>query len=348
MIQNDEMVDPIHDEAGEEATEEHTASTDNASQHANDAVAGPDMLVGAEIFLPHGDRNEIAKIVGRKRNNDGLYVGRAHNNPILDSRVFTVCFPDGDETDIAYNVIAEHLFSQVDEEGNQYQLFKEIVGHRKNKRAIEKADQYRSANGKRTKKQTTAGWDLEVEWADGSTSWLPLKEMKETNPVDTAKYAFDNQIIEEPAFDWWAAHVLKKRQRLIKMSQSRHKRSGYKFGIRIPRSTAEALEIDRENGNNDWYEAIMKEMNNVRIAFDIKRRGETAPAGFKKILLNMIFDIKLDFTKKARLVAGGHKTDPPTSMTYSSVVSRESVRIAFTIAALNNLDVIMSDVETRI
>ena len=58
----------------------------------------------------------------------------------------------------------------------------------------------------------------------------------------------------------------------------------------------------------------------------------------------MIFDIKLDFTKKARLVAGGHRTDPPTSMTYSSVVSRESVRIAFTIAALNGLDVIMSDV----
>ena len=127
VIQNDEMVDPIYDDAGEGTTEEHTEPTDNAN-HANDAVTGPDMLVGAEIFLPHGDRNEIAKVVGRKRNNDGLYVGRAHNNPILDSRVFTVRFTDGDETDIAYNVIAEHLFSQVDEEGNQYQLFKEIVG----------------------------------------------------------------------------------------------------------------------------------------------------------------------------------------------------------------------------
>ena len=140
----------------------------------------------------------------------------------------------------------------------------------------------------------------------GRVDIMAAAQGNETNPVDTAKYAFDNRIIEEPAFDWWAAHVLKKRQRLIKMSQSRHKRSGYKFGIRIPRSTAEALEIDKENGNNDWYEAMMKEMNNVRIAFDTKRRGETASAGFKKIPLNMIFDIKLDFTKKARLVAGGH------------------------------------------
>ena len=278
VIQNDEMVEPIEDTVDRNLPSE---TPENDTPATNDAVAGPDMLVEAEIFLPHGDRNEITKIMGRKRNSDGLYIGRAHNNPILDSRVFTVRFPDGDETDVAYNVIAEHLFSQVDEDGNQYQLFKEIVGHRKNKRAIEKSDQYRSANGKLTKKQTTAGWDLEVEWADGTTSWLPLKELKETNPVETALYAFDNRIIEEPVFDWWAPHILKKRKRLIKMSQSMHKRSGYKFGTRIPRSTAEALEIDKENGDHEWFDAIMKEMNNVRIAFDIKKHGESAPAGFK-------------------------------------------------------------------
>ena len=248
--------------------------------------------------------------MGRKRNSDGLFIGRPHRNPILHSRVFTVSFPDGDEMDVAYNTIAEHLFSQVDEEGNQYQLFKEIVGHRKNKRAIDKADQYRMANGKSRKKQTTAGWDLEVEWADGSTSWLPLKELKETNSVEVAQYARDNRIIEEPAFDWWAAHVLKRRTRLIKMSQSRHKRSGYKFGIRIPRSTAEALEIDKEDKTTEWFDAIMKEMENVRIAFDIKQNGEAAPPGHKKIPLTMIFDIKLDFTKKARLVAGGASNGP--------------------------------------
>lgn len=97
----------------------------------------------------------------------------------------------------------------MDKEGNQYQLFKEIIGHRKNKRAIEKADQFRNNNGKLTKKQTTAGWDLEVKWVDGSTSWLPLKQLKEMNAVETAQYARDNRIIKEPAFDWWAAHVLK-------------------------------------------------------------------------------------------------------------------------------------------
>jgi isoprenylcysteine carboxyl methyltransferase (ICMT) family protein YpbQ len=52
----------------------------------------------------------------------------------------------------------------------------------------------------------------------------------------------------------------------------------------------------------------------------------------------------MDFTRKARLVAWGDQTDTPSTLTYSSVVTRESVRIAFTIAALNNLDVMMFDI----
>ena len=88
----------------------------------------------------------------------------------------------------------------------------------------------------------------------------------------------------------------------------------------------------------------MKEMGSIRVAFKIQEHGTHAPPGFKKIPLTMIYDIKMDFTKKARLVAGGHPTDPPTSMTYSSGVTRESVCIAFTMASLNDLNVIMSDV----
>ena len=54
----------------------------------------------------------------------------------------------------------------------------------------------------------------------------------------------------------------------------------------------------------------------------------------------MIFDVKIDagFTRKARLVANGHRQDTPDSMTYSPVVSCDSVRIMLTLAALNILD----------
>ncbi len=39
------------------------------------------------------------------------------------------------------------------------------------------------------------------------------------------------------------------------------------------------------------------------------------------------------------MVAGGHMTGAPTIMTYASVVSCETIRIALTIAALNDLKV---------
>ncbi len=68
-----------------------------------------------------------------------------------------------------------------------------------------------------------------------------------------------------------------------------------------------------------------------------------APIGFKWIKCHTIFDVKMDFTRKARYVAGGHMADPPTSLTYSSVVSRDSMRIAFLLAALNDLDVQTAD-----
>jgi hypothetical protein len=60
----------------------------------------------------------------------------------------------------------------------------------------------------------------------------------------------------------------------------------------------------------------------------------------------MIFDIKMeDFRRKASFVEGGHTTDTPHAMTYTSVISRESVRVALTLVALNDLDVKMADIE---
>jgi hypothetical protein len=335
-IDRDEMAEPTQ---GDPDVDEAEPEQDN------DVAAGPDEFQGAEIFLPHEDRTEIAKVMGRKHNHDGNFIGRKHSNPFLDSRVYVVEFPDGTQKDISFNTLAEHLFSQVDEEGKQYRLFREIIGHRRNKAAIEKTDQYRTdGRGRRFKKKTTAGWDLEVEWKDGSTSWLPLKELKETNAVEVSEYAVANHIDDEPAFDWWVREVLKKKTRLIKASRKMHGRTGFKFGIQLPRSIEDALELDKENQNTLWYDAIMKELNNVRVAFDILDDNAKPPPGYKRIPIHWIFDIKMDFTRKARLVAGGHVTETPSFLTYSSVVSRESVRIAFLIAALNGLDVIMSDV----
>jgi Reverse transcriptase (RNA-dependent DNA polymerase) len=61
---------------------------------------------------------------------------------------------------------------------------------------------------------------------------------------------------------------------------------------------------------------------------------------------HMVFDNKLDgnFTRKARIVANGHETSPSPGITYASVVSRDSVRIAVLYASLNDLDILSCDV----
>jgi hypothetical protein len=87
-------------------------------------------------------------------------------------------------------------------------------------------------------------------------------------------------------------------------------------------------------------------MKNFIIAFKILNGEESVPPTYQEIRCHMIFDVKMEyFRRKARFVAGGHTTDTPHAVTYTSVVSRESVRIALNLAALNDLDVKMADIE---
>jgi hypothetical protein len=94
-----------------------------------------------------------------------------------------------------------------------------------------------------------------------------------------------------------------------------------------------------------WRKAIEKEMRNVMVAFDVRDDGKV-PIGFKEISCHLIFDVKSDtLARKARFVAGGHRTDPPKDSTYASVVSRDSVRLFFLLAAFNDVDVLACDVQ---
>lgn len=68
--------------------------------------------------------------------------------------------------------------------------------------------------------------------------------------------------------------------------------------------------------------------------------------GFQEIGCHLVvFDVKMDFTRKARFVAGGHMTNAPALMTYSSIVSRDSVQLVFLIASLHDVDILSCDLE---
>ena len=236
-----------------------------------------------------------------------------------------------------------------DPDGNQYVLFDSIADYRRGPGALTMSSQKIVKDDGRTyKRRSTAGWELCVTWKDGSTSWEKLSDLKESHPVETAEYAVSQDIISEPAFNWWAPFVLKKRNRiisLVKQRQARYLKRNEKFGIRVPKFVEEAKLIDLENDNTAWQDAIAKEMKNVRVAFKILDDDDVIPKDHQNIRCHMIFDVKMeDFRRKARFVAGGHMTKAPPVMTYASVVSRETVRIALTIAALNGLEVKCDDV----
>jgi hypothetical protein len=162
--------------------------------------------------------------------------------------------------------------------------------------------------------------------------------------VQVAEHAVANKIAKEPAFAWWVGSVLRRRDRIIKKVSSRYWSRTHKFGVQLPKSWDEALKIDRETGTDFWQKAIEKEMATVKIAFKFDDKDKT-PVGYKKIDCHMIYDVKMDLTRKARFVAGGHQTAPSKESTYSSVVSRDSVRIAFLIAALNDLEIAACDIQ---
>ena len=120
-----------------------------------------------------------------------------------------------------------------------------------------------SQNGNMVQNKTTQGWDLLVDWKDGYSSWIPLKYVKVSNPVELAEYAAGNRLNIEPAFKWWVRDVLRYCNIIIAKVQAKYWRMTHKFGIRAPKSINEALAIDKENGNTLRYTAIQKEIKNV-------------------------------------------------------------------------------------
>ena len=177
-----------------------------------------------------------------------------------------------------------------------------------------------------------------------SESWVKLSELKESHTVETAEFAKSRGIDDEPGFAWWVPHMLKKRNAIISAVKVRLRKMTHKYGIEIPTSVDHAMEIDRKNGNTMWKDALALEMFNVGVAFEILEEGQMAPPGWEKASGHLIWDVKMDFTRKARWVLDGHKPPDPIGSTFAGVVSCESIPIAFTYAALNDLQVFAADI----
>ena len=122
---------------------------------------------------------------------DGKLAGKYDNNPMLNSLVYEVEFPDGAMREYAANSISENIFSQVDDDVFSSPLMEGIIDYKKDPSVaigIEEKHLFNRQQQKRLR-NTTKGWKLLVGWKDKSETWVPLNVLKEANPVEVSDFA---------------------------------------------------------------------------------------------------------------------------------------------------------------
>ena len=97
---------------------------------------------------------------------------------------------------------------------------------------------------------------------------------------------------------------MQKRDAIVSAVKSRIRRTTHKYGIEMPAPGRDivqnSIELDRCNENTLWTDYSAKEMGSLMIAFEILEPGQKAPPGWHKAMGHIIFDVKMDFTRKAR------------------------------------------------
>ena len=131
-----------------------------------------DEYLGAKLILDVGPDGAPRKgtVVKRLRGEDRCPIRQGHYNPLLDTCKYEVEV-EGIPHEFTANMIAENLYSQVDSEGRRELIFKAIIDHKKDANAIDVANGSTTTRGGQTRPViTTKGWQLKVEWADGTAS----------------------------------------------------------------------------------------------------------------------------------------------------------------------------------
>ena len=284
-----DWTDHPFDEDPDFAEEFHQVISNNELKEADETFT-PNVYntyLNMELAIPQGDslKPRLARFTKQLKDANGLPNWLANENPILDTRMYEVEYLDGERTSLAANNIAENLFAQIDDDRNHQVLLDETIGHRSNEHAMKQQDAFIVTNmGTKRRRETTKGWELLIWWKDSGTDWVALKDIKESYPVQVAEYAVSSCISEGPAFAWWASSVLKKRNRIIAKTKSKYWLRTHKCGIEIPKSVLQAQQINAKSGNTLWWDAICKEMKNVRPAFEAFEGGvEQLPSGFEEL-----------------------------------------------------------------
>ncbi|KAL7461055.1 hypothetical protein ACHAXS_001491 [Conticribra weissflogii] len=112
----------------------------------------------------------------------------------------------------------------------------------------------------------------------------------------------------------------------LRLLRQANLKKSHKYSLPLLKLIDDALAIERCTGSTLLVDAIVKEMQNVRVAFDTLEDGRNVPHGFPFVKCHMIFDIRLEgFHCKTCLIAGVHVTNVPATYTYASFITHETI-----------------------
>ena len=194
-----------------------------------------DILINTECNLPLKNQLHPAIVKKRSIDKDGREIGMFDPNPVLNTVLYDVEFNDGSVRQYTANMIAQNLVDQVDNYGYSLSRLEAIVDYRKDKSALTK-DQinFKTKSGKSRSRKSTKGWKMLVQFSDGSRQWVPLKILKEINPVEVAEFACARGIEKDPAFGYWVPYTLRKRDAIVSSITHRFRKTTHKYGIKTP------------------------------------------------------------------------------------------------------------------
>ena len=158
----------------------------------------------------------------------------------------------------------------MDQDRHRFLIFYEIVYHSKDGSEILKNDSFvHTSNGNKRCREIKKGWEIGIQWKNVSSNWNQIKDVKESYPVQLAEYGTENKILVEPEFAWWINHVLRKQYRIILKTYSKYCQKTNKYGVLIPKTVKQSIQLYKENGDTRWWDTILQEMKNVGPEFEV-------------------------------------------------------------------------------
>ena len=110
---------------------------------------------------------------------EGDISGRYNVNPMLQSMIYEVNFPDSQVNYYAENIIANNVLSHIDDKGYSFTFVNIIVDYKRDNSAVDMGDKYVVTRRRQHRlRNTNQGRKILVAWKDGSETCISLKDMK--------------------------------------------------------------------------------------------------------------------------------------------------------------------------